>query len=352
MIEVGGLALFTTVHQILLDIRLELVEQEKVIIQDIKYSEGTSNIMITCPFHANGQEKNPSCGISTKTIWRNGTMYEPGTVNCFSCGFKANLFMFIAMLLGSNNEAVGRRWLVQKYNATAIEGRSVFEIPFKQDNSKVKYTYLNESVLDSYKYTSAYLYSRRFNDDTIEFFEFGYNYGNKTITIPVRDHTGGLVFIKQRFIIPPVGMDKYLNTPGIPKQYILYGFYHVLMLKQAIEDGTCDNKKLEENFHKYGVVITEGEFNAAYLWQNNMPAVSLLGRILFNEQMRLLLRNGIHSCILWMDNDKFGQEAQKIIKKKLNKIRLWQPDYNQFPQYNDANDFPSEDLVRLKYKIF
>jgi len=216
---------------------------------------------------------------------------------------------------------------------------------------------MDESVLDSYKYISDYLYARQFEINTILFYEFGYNVWNNTITIPVRDHLGRLVFIKQRFVNPPPGQDKYLNQPGIPKQHILYGFYHMLQLINTINNGTCNNKKLEENYKKYGLALVEGEFNAAYLVQNGIPAVSLLGRILFEDysrrtiqQKELLLRYGIRRLVPWMDFDTPGQEAQeKIINQTYKDFILHQPDYGMFPELNDANNYTPEQLNQLKF---
>jgi DNA primase len=175
--------------------------------------------------------------------------------------------------------------------------------------------------------------------------------------MPVRDHTGGLVFVKDRLINPPPGVDKYLNAKGVPKQYILYGFYQVLQLINAINNGTCSNAKLEENYKKYGIILTEGEFNASYLMQCGFPAVSLLGRILFEDrsgrtiqQKELLLRYGIRRLTPWMDLDEPGQEAQAKLKTQLDKqFVLQQPDYRMFPELNDANDYTLDQLNELRF---
>jgi DNA primase len=211
---------------------------------------------------------------------------------------------------------------------------------------------MDESILNNYRYTSEYLIQRKFDLNTILFYEYGVNLQNNTITMPVRDHKGGLVFIKQRLLNPPPGIDKYLNTTGVPKQYLIYGFYHVLKLIESINNGTCSNKKLEENYKRFGLTVTEGEFNAAYLMQNGYPAISLLGRILFEDttkrtvqQKELLLRYGIRQLVLWMDNDDPGREAQVKIKGQTHSnFILREPDFTLFPEINDANDHTPEQL--------
>jgi DNA primase len=45
-----------------------------------------NNIMITCPYHKNGQERSPSCGILLKDRVSHDKVYKAGTVHCFTCG--------------------------------------------------------------------------------------------------------------------------------------------------------------------------------------------------------------------------------------------------------------------------
>lgn len=353
MITLDGVVILADIYDMVVGLQSDLHAQGINLIAEVKNKATTKDVLITCPVHKGGQERKPSCGISKVDVIRNGKQYPAGTVHCFTCGYTADFFEFVSYCWGSNQRDFGKRYIIRKYNTMDIAQRPDIKLNFHRNPpGTTPYTYMDESILNNYRYTSDYLIQRKFDLNTILFYEYGVNLQNNTITMPVRDHKGGLVFIKQRLLNPPPGVDKYLNESGIPKQYLLYGFYHVLKLLEAINNGTCSNKKLEENYKKYGLTLTEGEFNAAYLMQCGYPAVSLLGRILFEDktkktiqQKELLLRYGIRQLVLWMDNDDPGMEAQQIIKQQTyNHFRIREPDYSLFPELNDANDHTLEQI--------
>ena len=63
-------------------IQLRLYIQSKTGILYFKDIKKTSDdLMVTCPFHKNGQESKPSCGIKIRTDEKGSV----GTVHCFSC---------------------------------------------------------------------------------------------------------------------------------------------------------------------------------------------------------------------------------------------------------------------------
>jgi DNA primase len=361
MITLDGIVILADVHTILKDLKFDLTVQESPLLKDLKFRDSSKDVMVTCPVHGGGSEKNPSCGISRTEVKRNGKLYPAGTVHCFTCGYQADLFEFVSYCFGTTQRDFGKRYVIRKYNTMQLSERPTITLNTSRIAPGVKpYKYIDESILDNYRYTSDYLIARQFELNTILFYEYGVNLQNNTITMPIRDHLGGLVFIKQRFINPAPGQDKYLNATGVPKQHILYGFNHVLNLIKAINNGTCTNKKLEENYKKYGVILTEGEFNASYLMQNGFVAVSLLGRILFSgkssgtiQQRELLLRNGVRRITPWMDWDEHGQTSQaKIIMELYKDFIIHQPNYLQFPDKNDANDFEPWQLDELEFIPF
>jgi hypothetical protein len=360
MITLDGVVILSDVYTMLVDLRNDLHLNGINLLNDVKTRESTKDVMITCPNpnHKGGQERKPSCGVAKTDVIRNGKQHHAGTVHCFQCGYTADFFDFVSHCWGTNDRNYGRRYIIRKYNTMELSERPDLKLNFDRKRpGQLPYSYIDESVLDNYRFTSDYLYARNFDLNTILFYEYGLNTMQNTITMPVRDHKGGLVFVKQRLLNPPPDGNKYLNETGIPKQYILYGFYHVLQLIEAINKGVCNNKKLEENYKRYGVFLTEGEFNASYLMQNGYPAVSLLGRILFEDrskktvqQKELLMRYGIRQLVPWMDNDGPGQEAQAKLKEQLQgNFILRQPDYSMFPDLNDANNYTPDQLDALRF---
>ena len=55
---------------------------------------------VYCPFHNNGQERKPSCGVVIHTEYRNGQEYRAGLWHCFSCGATVNIFQIAAVTHG------------------------------------------------------------------------------------------------------------------------------------------------------------------------------------------------------------------------------------------------------------
>ena len=52
----------------------------------IKQAKRTGNhMMIRCPFHSDGKESHPSCGVLLTDIVRDGKKTAAGHFNCFAC---------------------------------------------------------------------------------------------------------------------------------------------------------------------------------------------------------------------------------------------------------------------------
>ena len=77
-------------------------------LKSAKYEK--DNVTITCPVHKDGQENTPSCNIfvgeSEDIIW--------GTVHCFACGFKGQLYDFIAECC-DKTQSWGKSWLKDNF---------------------------------------------------------------------------------------------------------------------------------------------------------------------------------------------------------------------------------------------
>lgn len=361
MFQLGEVDVFAEVSTVIQQLRNEVRSADINLLKDIKDSDTAKDVLITCPWHKGGQENTPSCGVSKYDKIRNGRTIPAGSVHCFTCGQIHSLPELVSYCLGYSTPDVGRRWILQKFNGIAVESRRGLDLDFTRNKSSVQNTrFLDERELDKYRYTSDYLYiERKFNDWTIQLYELGYDPATNSITIPIRDELGRLVFIKRRAITKDHNA-RFKNEAGVPKQTILYGLPQVLGMIDWIESGQCNNQELIYNYKTYGVALVEGEFNACYLMQNNMLAVSMLGRILFEDkskktvmQKELLLRHGIRNILLWTDNDKPGFEAHEKISNQLKGLfRLSTPDYSQFPQLNDANDYSPEQLRQQRFIFY
>lgn len=78
MFYLDGIPILADEYEILTTLRDQVLEQQgRQILRKIKKTG--NNIMVCCPIHANGQERKPSCGISTV----DGKVSKAGTVHCF-----------------------------------------------------------------------------------------------------------------------------------------------------------------------------------------------------------------------------------------------------------------------------
>lgn len=86
MITIWKTPIVATVEQVLKDLKLQLYGAG--LLKEIKNTG--SDLMCTCPFHANGKEHNPSCGVLLQQKVTKDKTYEAGTVHCYTCGYTAD----------------------------------------------------------------------------------------------------------------------------------------------------------------------------------------------------------------------------------------------------------------------
>lgn len=278
----------------------------------------SDNIMVSCPSHKEGQEKKPSCGIST--IEREGT--PAGTVHCFSCGYVSTLPEMISFVFGYDDGGVfGTKWLMENFISTAISNREDLEVPHVNRNIKLLDTFVSEEELAKYEFIHNYVYRRGINDDMINLYQIGYDRDTRCITFPVKNRSGKTHYICRRSV-----ESKYFNYPqGVEKH--LYGVYEL-------------PKGLSE------VVITESCFNAITSTQYGRPAIALLGRSLTDLQFRELCTLGVRTIVLAMDGDVYGRTATRIIAKQLKSKFIIK--YLVVPPGKDINDLTKKQFIDLE----
>lgn len=321
MFKVNGLTVEVDPLTLVTDLKTDLALKGINLLGSIK--PVNDNIMVSCPSHKGGQEHKPSCGISTKTVHKNGRTYEAGTVHCFTCGYTATLTEFISFCNGIQDGGLyGNNWLKQNYRTTLTESARKFDLTFGKQQKAEEYPTVPDSILDSYAYTHPYMYQRGLNDDTIMKFDIGYDPKNDAITIPVKDLKGQVKWIQTRNI-----RYKMYNIPsGIRKTDFLFGAY------EAIASGTKE------------VWIVESAFNAMTLWQLGIAAVGLFGTG-GGRQYELLKKLPNRSYIIALDNDDAGREGTRKLIQKLNKTKLVKTlQYKSSIDTRDINDLGPEVL--------
>ena len=90
----GNYTVSTSLYDILVDLKKELTNGKLATIQ-----KKGSYISVTCPFHNDGLEKHPSCGI-----YIGDTDADYGAFNCFTCGTKGSFVYFLSACMDSSKD--------------------------------------------------------------------------------------------------------------------------------------------------------------------------------------------------------------------------------------------------------
>ena len=275
-----------------------------------KMFDSGDNYMICCPYHADGQEHRPSCGIRK----------SDGFVHCFACDAKVGLDEMIANCFGYNDPAWGYKWLVRNFSTVKVEDRKEIQLDLSRGHTiRVERPQIvSESELDSYRYTHPYLYERGLTDEIIELFDIGYDKTSDSITFPVRDwdskNFGQTMFVARRHIkTKRFDLPKDLEKP-------LYGLYEIWfdLQMRAFDRGRGQNATLKFAPEIY---VCEGLFDCLRLWCNGKYAVAGFGCLFSEYQLKLLQGLPTRKLILALDNDQAGRDgADKIRRAIKNKL--------------------------------
>ena len=283
------------------------------------------NIMVSCPYHKDGQERKPSAGVRK----------SDGKFHCFTCGEVHTLQEVISHCFGHYDDLVGSfgwKWLTKNFLMLEVENRAVIPLNLsrnKRNTKSNKITLPNEknvtqAELERFRYIHPYMYKRKLTDDIIEKFDVGYDKDTNSLTFPVRDINGECLFIVRRSVI-----GKHFNIPkGVEKP--LYGIYE---LYQSTE------------IEKQDVIVCESIIDALTCWVYGKFALALngLGTELQFEQLRKL---PCRKLIIATDNDTAGFRAKERIKKNVNNKLLKQ---YVFPEdKKDINELTRDEFENLR----
>jgi DNA primase len=297
LIELKGIVLDTSIEQIITDIKQELNLKGINKLRDIKRTN--NNIMVSCPIHNGGREKNASCGVSTV---RQGS-YPAGTINCFSCGYKADIETFISDIFNKEDGGIyGWKWLIKNYVFQDKEDRKIsFNIPSREKKIKGK-DIIPEHELDKYRYIHPYMYERGLTDKIINYFDIGYDRDNYAITVPLKDIKGDVIALQKRRI----DNKQFINMKGVKKNF-LYGLYEAYKNMDKVDE----------------LWITESVFDCLTCWKHGNPAVATLGTPAY-FQIKLLKECPVRKLVLAFDNDDSGKEFKHKINDKINNKMIYE----------------------------
>lgn len=275
------------------------------------------NLQVTCPFHKNGEESNPSCQIFQV---QDDPYIQYGMVHCFTCGYAATLPQMIADLYGQPLK-FGEDWLISRFGGETFYLNQSFWLPKIEISQKPEVKQLPETVLNQYNYYHPYMAQRKLTHEVIEKFKIGYDKDLDAITFPVWDETGNLVTITKR----SVRTKQFYIESGIEKPVYLLNF-----IKKE---------------HAETVYVCESQLNALTLWSWGYPSLALFGTGSKN-QYDILKRSGIRNYILCFDGDPAGQHGAERFKGAMPKDVMIS--VKKIPQGKDVNDLTKEQFDALE----
>lgn len=276
------------------------------------------NILVTCPFHNDGQEEHPSCGIY---IGNKNAAY--GTFNCFTCGKKGSFPYFVAMCFDSSLE-YAKSWLIQRYGVKDTEIAGDFEELDFSFLEKEAPKYLDESVLDGMQSYHPYMDKRKLTRKVCEMFKVKYDPKTECLVFPVWDEAGNLCLLTRRSVVSKMFLiDKDKEKP--------------VYLMNQIRSMGLDT-----------VVVCESQINALTLWGWGVPAVATFGCNVTDKQMDIFNHSGLRHVILAFDGDEAGRKGtRKFIQKVRDGILV---DVCILPPGKDVNDLTKEEYASLDVK--
>lgn len=298
------------------------------VIREIKETEGA--IMFTCPWHKNGQERKPSCGLITRQK-PNGL--PAGKVHCFVCDKTVNLEEFVSNCLGYFDGGIqGLKWLIENFQQADVDNRKDLldtmarELKFGRNPPVQRniQTYVSDEELDSYRYYHPYMYERKLTNDVIDRYDIGYDQVQQTLTFPQRDRQGRTLFIARRSV-----NTKYFHYPNQATKP-LYGVYELYQLPE---------------FPK-SVYVCESMLDALRVCAIPGQYAIALNGLGSSSQFKELSMLPCRKLILATDNDEAGMKARQKIKDNVrNKIitQVLLP-----PGKKDMNDLTEEEFFNLK----
>lgn len=329
--EVKGVPILAEEVEVLRELRDQIeLQQGKQIFRKIKRSG--DNIMVCCPIHNDGQERKPSCGITTKPIKGK----PAGTVHCFACGYVDTLEGMISKLFGKEGTAFGENWLLENFVTGDLYERPSLISDGRQTPVKTTVNYVTENELAQYRFYHPYMWQRKLTPEIVEKYDVGYQKDfrfeyedngvkkflppQEVLTFPVKDKYGNCLFVSRRAIH---GKTFYLPL-NLEKP--VYGIYEL--------PPDCKD-----------VVICESVFNALTCVAYGRPAVALFGTG-DKLQYEVLKSLPIRHYILGLDPDSAGEKGcNKLIwnlkrDKILTKLLV--------PAGKDINDLSYEEFINLK----
>ncbi|HAW05172.1 MAG TPA: hypothetical protein DCW83_10820 [Saprospirales bacterium] len=267
--------------------------------KDIPYLPRGKDYEVTC-LNPDHPDRNPSMRIDQVT----------GIFNCFSCGFKGNLFTHFGEKV--NKMEMKRQLLKKKIDEVRAESVGL-QMP------------------EGY---SPYIGNwRNIKADTYREFETFIHAGkdfNGRICFPIRDRSGRIVAFQSRTTGDQ--QPKYLNTPPGAKMPLF-------PVVEPIQGS---------------IILVEGIFDVINLHDKGLTnAVCCFGvKNVTEEKLQVLSVAGVDSIDIFLDNDEAGQTGANRIRELCESIGLNTRNIAFGDKAMDAGALAQPQVTKLKSKLY
>lgn len=316
----------TDLQGIVDELRDQLTANGIKLLKSVRDTPG--NIMVSCPYHKDGQENRPSAGIKK----------SDGTFHCFTCGEVHTLPELISHCFGKDDiGSFGWTWLVKNFLSVSVEDRQTIPLNFDRDAHCMVTEYVSEEELDTYRVYHPYMWKRKMTPEVVDVFDIGFDAKTNCITFPIREESGKTLFVARRSVVT-----KFFNYPaGVIKP--VYGLYE---LKELSKSEICSPSTGE--MHSLGyppeIIVCESMIDAITCWVYGKPAVALNG-LGNNLQFKQLNNLPCRKLILATDNDDAGKKARERIRRYIRSKLITE---YVFPAgRKDINDLTKEEFENL-----
>lgn len=310
------------IENILNAMRLELSRRDGYQIKTIENVRG--NYMINCPYHGNGNERNPSFGILKQDKRTSKGSIKAGHGNCFACGASVNIEKLVADVLFGGRYEESKVWLLDNFG---IDGSD--QITYESS----LYIPTEEKIIPYKEFIQyhPYMEKRGISLQTATFFELGYDIATSSMVIPVHDVHGVCRMTIRRNVDPNCDPRfRFRNTAGTNKDTLLHGL-----------------DKIYYNIGKYTtidtVVVVESSIDMMLLWQQGYLAVATMQAIPTESQLEQLRKLPFPKLLIATDNDKAGEEGYERYKQNIKTKTIQRL---AFPRgVKDIGEFSPQDFI-------
>lgn len=304
---------------------------------------GGSYWMIQCPFHGGGEEKTPSCSVST----------EKPVFHCFSCLESGHLSRLLRQL-GMSNTAAKQAISMAGLNSPSQKAADLISQRYSTNPFRGEFV-LDEDILDEYRMAPKPLLEKGFLKSTLRHFEVGVDRENLRITFPIRNVYGELVGVSGRALVDwtepryKIYKQELIDRGyGVPEDYSMDSVKKGVMWHAHMADPFL-NGAVDE-----AVLVTEGFKACMWSWQAGIKnSVALIGAYLSREHSELIALSTT-DVVLFLDNNPAGlrgtfHAAETLLKRGVRVHIARYPDTREQP--DDLDEHEVKEAIKEAYSF-